>query len=130
VFLAVSALLVVAAGAREQRLVLFYAVAVFIAFFCGLLAMAKLFRAEGRRILMTTSLLGAFAVAVTLAADLARGDPIVSLVSALMIAGGLYALWVRAGRPGGIAEAESLAESLDPEDSPGQIAAPSGARQH
>src|SRR2546421_622148 len=39
VFLAASALMVVAAGSREQRLVLFYAVAVFVAFLCGLLAM-------------------------------------------------------------------------------------------
>src|SRR5947207_437272 len=66
VFLGVSAALVVAAAAREQRLVLFYAVAVFIAFLCGLLSMARFFRAEGRRLLLATSLLGALAVSVTL----------------------------------------------------------------
>jgi hypothetical protein len=114
VFLAVSAGLVAAAGAREQRLVLFYAVAVFIAFLCGLLAMAKFFRAEGRPLLLVTSVLGALAVAVTLGANLARGYPIVSLVAALTIAAVLRALWVRAGRPGGVAQAERLAEaSLD-----------------
>ena len=110
-FLAVAAVLVLAAGAREQRLVLFYAVAVFVAFLCGLLAMARLFRAEGRRLLLTTSLLGAVAVAVTLGANLARGYPIVSLVAALVIAGVLYALWTRAGRPGRVAESERLAEA-------------------
>ena len=103
--------------ARSQRWlgpVLFYAVAVFVAFLCGLLAMAKFFRVERRRWRLTISLLGATAVATTLGADLARGDPIVSVIGALAIAGGLYRLWVKAGRPSGLAEAEKLAEaSLD-----------------
>jgi hypothetical protein len=43
VFLAAAAVLVLAAGGQEQRLVLFYAVAVFIAFWCGLAAMTRLF---------------------------------------------------------------------------------------
>jgi hypothetical protein len=110
VFLVISAVIVAAAGAREQRLVLFYAVAVFAAFLCGLLAMAKFFRAEGRHLLLTTSLLGAFAVALTLAVNVARGYPIVSLIAALGIAAVLHRLWVRAGRPTGIAEAERIAE--------------------
>jgi hypothetical protein len=118
VFLAVSAALVVAAAAREQRLVLFYAVAVFIAFLCGLLSMARFFRSEGRRVLLATSTLGAVAVAVTLGANLARGYPIVSLAAALMLAAGLHALWVRAGRPGGVAAAEQLAEASPPESAP------------
>src|SRR5204863_1057647 len=46
VFLVISAGLVGAAGGREQRLVLFYAVAVFLAFLSGLLAMARFFRRE------------------------------------------------------------------------------------
>jgi hypothetical protein len=116
-FLAVAAALVLAAGAREQRLVLFYAVAVFVAFLCGLLAMARFFRAEGRRLLQTTSVLAAVAVAVTLGANLARGYPVVSLVSAFAIAATLYVLWARAGRPGRVAESERLAESaIDPSD--------------
>jgi amino acid transporter len=106
VFLVVSTAIVIAAASREQRLVLFYAVAVFIAFLCGLLAMAKLFRAEGKRLLLATSLLGATAVAVTLAVNLERGYPVVSLLAALVLAGALHSLWARAGRPRGIAEAE------------------------
>jgi hypothetical protein len=109
VFLAVSAALVVGAGGREQRLVLFYAVAVFIAFLCGLLAMARFFGSERRRLLLATAVLGAVAVTVTLAIDLARGYPIVSLLAACLLAGALHALWVRAGRPSGVAEAERLA---------------------
>jgi hypothetical protein len=118
VFLGVSAALVVAAAAREQRLVLFYAVAVFIAFLCGLLSMARFFRAEGRRLLLATSLLGAFAVAVTLGANLARGYPIVSLAAALTIAAVLHWLWARAGRPRGVAAAEQLAETATPQPPP------------
>ena len=111
VFLAVSATIVVGAGSREQRLVLFYAVAVFVAFLCGLLAMATFFRGEGRRLLFATSVLGALAVALTLAVNLARGYPIVSLLAACLLAGALHVLWVRAGRPSGVAEAERLAEA-------------------
>jgi len=110
VFLAVAAALVVAAGAREQRLVLFYAVAVFLAFLSGLLAMVKFFRAGGRRGLAATSALASVAVAVTLAINLARGFPVASLLAAGALAGSLYALWARAGRPRGVSQAERLAE--------------------
>jgi len=111
VFLAASALMVVAAGSREQRLVLFYAVAVFVAFLCGLLAMASFFRAEGRRLLLVASALAAAAVTVTLAVDLARGYPIVSLLGACLLAAILRTLWVRAGKPSGVADAKRLAET-------------------
>lgn len=110
VFLAISGGLIVAAGGREQRLVLFYAVAVFLAFMAGLLAMARFFRADRRLLLMQVCLLGAAAVALTLVIDFARGYPIVSLVAALVLAATFYRLWVRAGRPSGVAEAEQLAE--------------------
>ena len=49
------------------------------------------------------------AVGFTLAINLGRGYPLASLAAALVIAGALYALWVRAGRPRGIAEAEQFA---------------------
>ncbi len=111
VFLAISAAIVVAAGAREQRLVLFYAVAVFAAFLCGLLAMARFFRAERRRLLQTTSVVGALAVALTLAVNVARGYPVVSLLAALALAVTLHAFWVRAGRPRGVDQAERMAEA-------------------
>lgn len=111
VFLAISAIIVVAAEGREQRLVLFYAVAVFAAFLCGLLAMARFFRAERRWLLLTASVVGAGAVTVTIGVNVARGYPVVSLLAALAIAGALRALWVRAGRPRGVAQAERLAEA-------------------
>ncbi len=116
VFLAVSASIVVAAGSREQRLVLFYAVAVFVAFLCGLLAMATFFHGEGKPLLLATSALGALAVTVTLAVNLARGYPIVSLLAACLVAATLHTLWVKAGRPTGVAAAERLAEAAPDEN--------------
>src|SRR5919108_3609795 len=50
------------------------------------------------------SVVGALAVALTLVVNLTRGYPIVSLVAALGIAGILYTLWVRAGRPSGVSQ--------------------------
>jgi hypothetical protein len=118
VFLAISAVIVAAAGAREQRLVLFYAVAVFAAFLCGLLAMARFFRSERRWLLLASSLAGAAAVAVTLIVNVARGYPIVSLAAALAIAAVMHRLWVRAGRPRGVGQIERVAEaSVAPEAS-------------
>src|SRR5205807_8837232 len=106
VFFVVSACLVTAAGGHEQDLVLFYAVAVFLAFLAGLLSMSRLFRRERRRRYLAASLSGAVAVALTLAVNLARGYPLASLAAALGIAAVLYVLWVRAGRPRGVSEAE------------------------
>lgn len=111
VFLAAAAVLVVVAGGQEQRLVLFYAVAVFIAFWCGLASMTRLFYRDRRRWLAAVSVTGGLAVSVTLVADLARGYPIVSFVAACLIAAVFYVMWRRAGRPRGIAQAERIAEA-------------------
>ena len=61
--------------------------------------------------MLVTSVLGALAVTVTLAVNLARGYPVVSLLAACLLAGALHTLWVRAGRPSGVAAAERLAET-------------------
>jgi hypothetical protein len=108
-FLASAAAVVVAAGGREQELVLFYAVAVFVSFLTGLLAMARLSLSEGKRSLLAVNCVALVAVAFTLAVNLGRGYPLASLAAAMLIAGALYALWVRAGRPRGVAEAERFA---------------------
>ncbi|HEX4731962.1 MAG TPA: amino acid permease [Solirubrobacterales bacterium] len=110
VFVVASAAVVAAAGAKDQELVLFYAVSVFLSFLAGLLAMARFARREGRRFSMAVSLLGAVVVTFTLAINLSRGDPIASLAASLAIAGVLYRMWIRAGRPRGIATAVSEAE--------------------
>ena len=110
-YLAVSACVLLAAGGLEQELVLFYAVAVFVSFLAGLAAIARFSRREGKRLLAVVNVLGAVAVAFTLAVNLARGYPLLSLVAMLVIAAGLHRLWVRAGRPAGIEEIERLAEA-------------------
>jgi hypothetical protein len=109
-FFAAAGVIVGAAGGREQELVLFYAVAVFLSFLTGLLAMARFSLREGKHALLAVNTLAVLAVGFTLAINLGRGYPLASLAAALAIAGSLYALWVRAGRPRGIAEAERLAE--------------------
>jgi hypothetical protein len=110
VFVAAAAAVVAAAGAKDQELVLFYAVSVFLSFLAGLLAMARFARREGRRRTLAISLVGAVVVAFTLAINLSRGDPIASLVASLAIAALLWRLWTRAGRPRGIASAVVKAE--------------------
>jgi amino acid transporter len=110
-FLLVSIGVVVAAGAQDQELVLFYAVSVFMSFLVGLVAMAK-FDFVDRRILgVLVSILGAVVIGFTLMVNLLRGYPIVSLAAASGIAALLYSLWVRAGRPRGIAQAVIEAEA-------------------
>jgi amino acid transporter len=106
----VSAAVVLAAGAHDQELVLFYAVSVFMSFLAGLLAMARFERSERRWRSMATSVLGALLVGFTLAVNCARGNPIASLAAAVLIALMLHRFWVRAGRPRGIAQAVVEAE--------------------
>ncbi len=103
VFVALAAAVVLAAGGRDQVLVLFYAVAVFLSFLMGLAAMTTFSHAEGRTASMLMNGAGAGIVAFTLAVNLLRGLPLVSLAAAGTIALALYGSWVRASRPRGIA---------------------------
>jgi len=112
--------IVVVGGGRDQELVLFYAVAVFISFLAGLIAMAKFSRQDGRRGYFALNVFGAVVVGFTLVANLTRGYPLVSLAATLLIAGALFWMWVRAGRPRGVrnvaAEAELEAAELKGDD--------------
>jgi amino acid transporter len=110
IYVVISALVIIAAGADDQRLVLFYAVAVFLSFLMGLVAMAQISRNEGKVFSQAINVLGGLVVTFTLVMNLARGLPIISLAFALLIAGGLYLLWVRAGRPRGISSMVRKAE--------------------
>ncbi len=103
----VAAGLVLAAGADEQTLVLFYAVSVFMSFLAGLVSMVVFSYREGEWRSLAINGVGALVVAFVLVMNLARVTPIASLVAALLIAVGLYGLWVRKGRPRGIAGAET-----------------------
>jgi hypothetical protein len=106
----ISAAILVMAGAQEQELVLVYAVAVFVSFLAGLLAMAHFSHREGARLLAVTNALGAVAVAFTLAVNLTRGYPLLSLAATVLIAALLYWRWVAAGRPAGLEGVERHAE--------------------
>jgi hypothetical protein len=111
VYLAASALIIVAAAGQEQELVLFYAVAVFVSFLVGLLAMTRFARGEGKPVLAWINGIAAAAVAFTLVVNLLRGWPVLSMVATLLIAVGLFIRWNRAGRPTGIEDVEAQAES-------------------
>jgi hypothetical protein len=109
-YLVVSGLVIIAARGRDQELVLFYAVAVFVAFLSALLAMAKFSRQAGMRLNRLVNLFGAGVVVFTILVNLRRGYPIFSLLAAGGIALALYGSWVRSDRPRGIAQAEMEAE--------------------
>ncbi|MEU1629170.1 amino acid permease [Streptomyces sp. NPDC020096] len=111
-FLAVSGAVITAAGGQDQRLVLFYAVSVFMSFLAGLIAMARFSARERQPGHVVLNVIGALAVTFTLVVNLARGEPIASLAAALIIAAVLYRLWVKAGRPRGIRNAAAEAEEL------------------
>ncbi|MEV6643510.1 amino acid permease [Amycolatopsis sp. NPDC051371] len=110
VFMAAAASVTAAAGGRDQELVLFYAASVFVSFFAGLAAMARFSWRERRFGFLAINLTGAVAVAFTLAVNLTRGDPVVSIAAALLIAAALYWLWARSGRPRGIRNVAAEAE--------------------
>jgi hypothetical protein len=107
----ISVAIILVASGQEQELVLVYAVAVFVSFLAGLLAMARFSHRSGRRLLRATNLIGAVVVAFTLVVNLERGYPLISVAATAAIAGLLYARWVRAGRPRGIDAVERTAES-------------------
>src|SRR5207244_12189631 len=88
---------VVAAAAQDQVLVLYNAVAVFVAFLAGLVAMARYSVADRSWLLLTINLAGAGVVVFTLGVNLSRVYPLASLVAAVGVGATLYCLWGRAG---------------------------------
>jgi hypothetical protein len=111
VYLIVSAGVLLAASGREQELVLFYAVAVFVSFLAGLTAMTRFSLQDHRPFLALVNALGAVSVAFTLVVNLGRGYPLLSLAATGLIAAALYTLWRRAGSPTGVEEIERIAET-------------------
>ena len=100
---------------------LVYAVAVFVSFLAGLLAMAHFSHGRRAHWLTATNLLGAAVVAFTLVVNLARGHPLLALAGTALVASGLYARWVRAGRPAGLEEIERHAEGESDAEPAGPI---------
>ena len=106
-YLIVTGLTIAAAGAREQELVLFYAVAVFLSFLMGLLAMARFAWQDQQIALLFLNMLAIIGVIFTIAVNLARVYPLASLIASIVVAGVLYALWSRAGKPEDIENMET-----------------------
>ena len=111
VYAVISAGIILAASGQEQELVLVYAVAVFVSFLAGLLAMARFSRRQGKRVLLVTNVFAAVVVAFTLLVNLERGYPLISIAGTALVAGMLYWRWIRAGRPRGIETVERSAEA-------------------
>jgi Amino acid permease len=109
-FLVASATIVVGATGHEQTLAVVYAVSVFVSFLAGLLALARFSRREQRWGRFALNVIGLVVVVVTLAVNVGRGSPIIALTCSFSVAGILYLLWVRAGRPRGVSEAEAAGE--------------------
>jgi hypothetical protein len=111
VYAVISAAIILAASGREQELVLVYAVAVFVSFFAGLVAMARFSRREKARVLLAINVVAAIVVAFTLVVNLARGYPLISIAATILIGGFLHFRWMRAGQPRGIDAVERKAEA-------------------
>jgi hypothetical protein len=111
VYALISAAIILAASGQEQELVLVYAVAVFVSFLAGLLAMAHFSRRQGKSLLLAINLVTAVVVAFTLAVNLERGYPLISIAATVLIGWFLWYRWVRAGRPRGIEAVERGAET-------------------
>jgi amino acid transporter len=104
----VACLVILAAGALEQKLVLFYAVTVFVSFLMGLLAMARYAWQDRQPILLMVNLLAIICVVFTIGVNLARIYPLASLAALMTVAIVLYVLWSRAGRPEEIENIETF----------------------
>ena len=122
-YLLIAAAVVVAVDAQDQELVLFYAVAVFVSFLMGLLAMVQFSRVVRHFPSLAVNVLGTLVVCFTLVMNLLRGWPLLSLAAAGGVAFVLFVLWVRAGRPRGIALAvqQAEAEPLPADESPEMV---------
>jgi amino acid transporter len=115
VVLVASAALIAMAGGRDQEIVRYYAVSVFAGFLGATIGCARLSHRDGKRGELAVNLLGVALVAFVLSLNAVRPAGIVVLSAAGLLAGYLYAVWVRRGRPSGVAQAEVLAEA-DVED--------------
>ena len=77
--------------------------------------MARFSRQQGNT-LLDRDQPSAVAVAFTLVVNLARGYPLIAVAGTILVAGGLYWRWARAGRPRGIEAIERQAEAEDDAD--------------
>jgi hypothetical protein len=108
--LVASASLIALARGQDQEIVRYYAVSVFAGFLGATLGCARLSHRDGKRAELAVNLAGIAVVGFVLALNVVRPAGVIVLGSAGLVAGYLYAIWVRRGRPSGVAEAEMRAE--------------------
>jgi hypothetical protein len=106
VVLGASVGLITAAAGKDQEIVQFYAVSVFAGFLAALLGCARLSIRDRHWGWLAVNLLGTVLVAFVLVLNVARTDGALALAAAAVVAGYLYAVWVRRGRPTGVGEVE------------------------
>jgi len=99
----VAAAILVAAGGREQRLVPFYAVAVFASFLAATVGCAWLSYRERRWGPLTLNLLGSLLVGAVLAINATRLEGAIALLASAAVAAYLWRVWASHGRPTGVA---------------------------
>ena len=107
--LGASAGLIAAAAGRDQEIVQFYAVSVFAGFLAALLGCARLSLRDRRWVELAINVTGACLVVFVLALNVARTDGAIALAASAIVAGYLYCVWVRRGRPAGVGEVEIAA---------------------
>lgn len=104
----VAAAILVAAGGREQRLVPFYAVAVFASFLAATVGCAWLSYRERRWGPLTLNVLGSLLVGAVLAINAARLEGMIALLASAAVAAYLWRVWAARGRPTGVADSGAL----------------------
>jgi amino acid transporter len=124
VVLIASAVLIALARGQDQEIVRYYAVSVFAGFLGATLGCARLSHRDGSRRELAVNLAGVALVAFVLALNVVRPAGVIVLGAAGAVAGYLYAVWVKRGRPSGVAEAE-----LHAEESPTSLGAASPVRR-
>lgn len=108
-----AAALVALAGGRDQEIVDYYAVAVFVSFLGATAGCALLNRRDGRTGAMAVNLAGLVLVALVLALNLIRLPGLIAIAATGLIALWLQRRWVARGRPTGIAAVTAGAGRLD-----------------
>jgi hypothetical protein len=103
----VAAAILVAAGGYEQRLVTFYAVAVFASFLAATIACARLSHRDRRWGSLTLNVLGSVLVGMVLAINATRLEGAIALLASVAVAVYLWRVWVARGRPRGVAGASA-----------------------
>jgi hypothetical protein len=106
VVLVASAALIAIADGRDQEIVQFYAVSVFAGFLAALLGCARLSLRDRNWAALSINVIGVGLVTFVLALNASRTDGAIALGASALVASYLYLVWVRRGRPAGVAEAE------------------------